>query len=448
MNKKILIESISGIRGIIDQGLTDFVIYDYTNAYHNFCPEGKIVIGRDSRPFGAFYVKKITQFLNDLGRTVIDCGIVPTPTVQFIVEDSDAVGGIVVTASHNPAEWNGLKFLASDGCFLNGEEFHSFINLKGKEIKKINSVGNKIKSEDAIDQHILKICNLKWIDIEKIKRRKFRVAIDTVNGAAAIALPKILLKLGCEIVTINCETSGHFTRGTEPLPENLIDLSNLVLESKSDLGFATDPDADRLAVINNKGKAIGEESTLVLAVDSFLRKNKVKSPIVTNLSTTLAVEKVSEKYDVKVLRSAVGEINVVEMMKKYGSIIGGEGNGGVILKDVHLGRDSLVAAVLILNRLALTNSTISDIMLNFPHFEIIKEKISIDILKDDLFDLISSSFNNAQICWDDGLKLSWEDRWIHIRKSNTEPILRIYVEASTLEQAKNLVNMVKTIVSG
>ena len=444
----MLIESISGIRGIINESFNDSTIRDYANAYHHFCSEGKIVIGRDSRPSGADFALKISKQLTDLGRTVIDCGIVPTPSFEFIVDDPYAVGGIIVTASHNPSEWNGLKFLASDGCFLNREEFDSLFSMKGIENKKINSVGNRINYDLAINDHISRICDVEWIHIENIKSRGFRVAIDTVNGAAAFALPRLLSILGCEVVSINCETSGNFTRGTEPLPENLQDLSKLVLDSESDLGFATDPDADRLAVINNKGKAIGEESTLMLAVDSFLNSNNIKSPIVTNLSTTLAIEKVSEKHGVKVLRSAVGEINLVEMMKEHSSKIGGEGNGGVILKDVHLGRDSLVAATIILHRIALANTTLSTLMENLPQFEIVKEKILIDVVEEDaLFDMISASCNDAEICQDDGLKLSWKDRWVHIRKSNTEPILRLYAEAPTLDEANNLGNFIKTILS-
>lgn len=443
----MLIESISGIRGTVGDDLTHSVICDYANAFHRFCPDGEIIIGRDSRSSGRDFVLEIVGRLTQLGRSVRDCGICPTPTVQYVVGSSVAVGGIIVTASHNPSEWNGLKFVGSDGCFLNSLQIDSLMAMRGLDLEIASTFGTCVKFPDAIDRHISRILDVEWIDLDVIKNCSFKVAVDAVNGAAAVALPNLLSQLGCEIVTINCEPSGNFTRGTEPLPENLKDLSQLVLDERCDIGFATDPDADRLAVIDDNGKPIGEEYTLVLSVDSFLNSTQNSFPIATNLSTTLAIEKIAARHGISVLRSAVGEINVVELMKEHGSQIGGEGNGGVILEEVHLGRDSLVATVAILHRLGLADASLSVVMSHLPSFKILKEKISIEGVHDNIsFEEIANSFQDAILDLRDGLKLSWADRWVHIRKSNTEPILRIYAEAPTKAEVIKLVKRIKSIV--
>ena len=445
----MLIESISGVRGTIEDGLTAEIVRDYAGAFHRFCPDGGIVIGRDSRPSGKEFVSDITDRLKKLGRSVEDCGIVPTPTVQYTVEAGDAVGGIVVTASHNPSEWNGLKFVGRDGCFLNGEEVEELMSLKGADLKASEISGERIEDGSAIDRHIAKICDVGWIDLKAIRNRCFRVAVDAVNGPAAEGLPKLLSAFGCEVVAINCEPTGDFVRGTEPLPENLGELSRVVREESCHVGLAADPDGDRLAIVDENGRAIGEEYTLVLAVDSFLHSADSSAPVVTNLSTTLAVERVAGARDIQVLRSAVGEINVVEMMKANGSLIGGEGNGGVILTEVHLGRDSLVAAAALLQRLSLTDDPLSGVMTALPQFEIVKERVSIEGIEAEiLFEKIATSFDDAAADERDGLKLSWNDRWVHIRKSNTEPILRIYAEAPTKGGAETLAQDVKAIVNG
>lgn len=445
----MLIESISGVRGTIEDGLTAEIVRDYAGAFHRFCPDGGIVIGRDSRPSGKEFASEITDQLMELGRSVNDCGIVPTPTVQYAVESGDAVGGIVVTASHNPSEWNGLKFVGRDGCFLNGDEVETLMALKGAVLEASEVSGEQIEDTEAIDRHIAKICDVGWIDLNAIRSMRFRVAVDAVNGAAAEGLPKLLSAFGCKVVPINCEPTGDFVRGTEPLPENMGELSSVVREENCDVGLASDPDGDRLAIVDENGRAIGEEYTLVLAVDSFLRCTDSSTPVVTNLSTTLAVERVAEAHGIQVLRSAVGEINVVEMMKAHGSLIGGEGNGGVILTEVHLGRDSLVAAAALLQRLSLTDDPLSGVMAELPQFEIVKERVAIDGIEGDtLFEKIAGFFKEAAADERDGLKLTWNDRWVHIRKSNTEPILRIYAEAPTKGKAELLAQNVKSIVSG
>ena len=444
----MLIESISGVRGTVPDSLNNEVVALYAGAFHQFCPKGDIVVGRDSRSSGIHFLTKIVETLMALGRTVNQCGIVPTPTLQYVVDDTEAVGGIIVTASHNPAEWNGLKFLGADGCYLNSSQVKKLMKLKSVDLPDFSyGEGKQIQINDAIDRHITRSCDVSWIDLDAIRQRKFKVAVDAINGAAAVALPELLDRLGCEVVTINCEPTGEFTRGTEPLPENLSDLSQLIQQENCHVGFATDPDADRLAVIDEKGKPVGEEYTLVLALDGFLSTIDSSETVVTNLSTTMAVDKVAERYGAQVTRSAVGEINVVEMMKKTGASIGGEGNGGVILKEVHLGRDSLVAGASILHRLAQTDSNLSEVMNKLPKFEIVKYKVFIEQIDGDtLFQKISDSFDGALIDERDGLKLTWNDRWIHVRRSNTEPIMRIYTEASSEKEAQELAEKVKLII--
>ena len=444
----MLIESISGVRGTVPDSLNNEVVALYAGAFHQFCPKGDIVVGRDSRSSGIHFLTEIVETLMASGRTVNQCGIVPTPTLQYVVDDTEAVGGIIVTASHNPAEWNGLKFFGADGCYLNSSQVKKLMQLKSVDFPELSDgEGKHIQMNDAIDRHITRTCDVSWIDLDAIRQRKFKVAVDAVNGAATVALPELLDKLGCEVVAINCEPTGEFTRGTEPLPENLSDLSQLVQQENCHVGFATDPDADRLAVIDEKGKPVGEEYTLVLALDGFLSTIDSSETVVTNLSTTMAVDKVAERYGAQVTRSAVGEINVVEMMKKTGASIGGEGNGGVILKEVHLGRDSLVAGASILHRLAQTDSNLSEVMNKLPKFEIVKYKVSIERIDGDtLFQKISNSFDSALIDERDGLKLTWNDRWIHVRRSNTEPIMRIYTEASSEKEARELAEKVKLII--
>ena len=444
----MLIESISGVRGTVPDSLNNEVVALYAGAFHQFCPKGDIVVGRDSRSSGIHFLTEIVETLMASGRTVNQCGIVPTPTLQYVVDDTDAVGGIIVTASHNPAEWNGLKFFGADGCYLNSSQVKKLMKLKSVDLPEFSyGEGKQIQINDAIDRHITRTCDVSWIDLDAIRQRKFKVAVDAINGAAAVALPELLDRLGCEVVTINCEPTGEFTRGTEPLPENLSDLSQLIQQENCHVGFATDPDADRLAVIDEKGKPVGEEYTLVLALDAFLSTIDSSETVVTNLSTTMAVDKVAERYGAQVTRSAVGEINVVEMMKKTGASIGGEGNGGVILKEVHLGRDSLVAGASILHRLAQTDSNLSEVMNKLPKFEIVKYKVFIEKIDGDtLFQKISNSFDSALIDERDGLKLTWNDRWIHVRRSNTEPIMRIYTEASSEKEAQELAEKVKLII--
>ncbi len=449
----MLIESISGVRGITEKDLNDKILISFAKGINEFCQDGKILIARDSRKSGEKILSIILQIIKQSGRKIENCGIVPTPTLQYAVGSTNAIAGIMITASHNPIEWNGIKFIDKDGCFFNQKQITKILELKNKFLNQNNFNYEFIKNDyndnaSLIDNHIKKILEISFINFSKIKKRKLKIAVDAVNGAASKALPNLLRDVGCDVVELNCETSGEFNRGTEPIPENLNLLSSVVVNDKCDIGFATDPDGDRLAVVDNNGNPIGEEYTLVLALKYFLESTNYKKPIVTNLSTTLAVDKVAIQNKVEVIRSKVGEINVVEMMKKHQSSFGGEGNGGVIFGDIHLGRDSLVASILITALLSNSLTSISDLMKTLPKFYICKEKVSIgEINENDLFEKLNDIFKNNKRNNLDGLKILFNDEWIHIRKSNTEPIVRIYAESNSLEKANQLINNIKDIIS-
>ena len=445
----MIIRSISGVRGITETHLTPELSVVYARALHQFLPKGVIMAGQDSRPSGEDIIQAMMGELVRLGRTVIYCGIVPTPTVQFMVHNTEAVGGFIVTASHNPIEWNGLKFVREDSTFLHPNECEQLFNLvdKNKELQDAKDLGIIWPEQNAIQKHVIACVSLKCIDLNQIQRRHFKIVIDAVNGAGAHALPSMLESLGCELIELNCEPDGNFTRGTEPLPENLKDLCKAVISHDADAGFAVDPDADRLAVVNEKGEPLGEEYTLVLAADGYLNDTVKNEKFVVNLSTSLALEKLAESKNCSVIRSAVGEINVVNKMNEIGSDLGGEGNGGVILRECHLGRDSLVAVTMVLNRLSQSNETLSEIHQSLPQFEIIKDKVSLEgIDPEELIRKVSGLFNDADKNTLDGIKFTWDDKWVHLRKSNTEPIMRIYAEAPNKDSAKKLVEMVQSCI--
>ncbi len=445
----MLIRSISGVRGLVDSHLTPEISSVYAKALHTFLPDGVIMAGRDSRPSGDMILHSMTEELVRLGRTVIHCGIVPTPTVQFMVHNTEAVGGFIVTASHNPIEWNGIKFLRPDSTFFHPEECQDLFNIvdQNVELDKANESGIVWPEQNAIQKHVIACASISCIDLNRIQRRQFKVVIDAVNGAGALALPSMLEALGCEVIELNCEPDGNFSRGTEPLPENLNDLSAMVKDHNADAGFAVDPDADRLAVVNEHGEPLGEEYTLVLAADGYIKETGNKERFVVNLSTSLALEKLAHQNGSTVERSAVGEINVVNKMNEVNSNLGGEGNGGVILKECHLGRDSMVGATMVLNRMSQTENTLSEIHRSLPIFKIVKDKISVDkIDSDELIDKVSNLFNDADKNDLDGIKFTWDDKWVHLRRSNTEPIMRIYAEAPSKDQALALVSKIKSII--
>ena len=445
----MIIRSISGVRGLIDSHLTTKVIECYARAFHSHLKPGLIFIGRDSRPSGEDLLDSFANELVRLGRDVIICGIVPTPTVQFMVERSEAAGGIIITASHNPIEWNGIKFVRSDGTFFHPNDCDHLFELfdKDKALNDVKSPGMVFPDQNSILKHAINTIELSCIDFKAIKKRQFKVVIDAVNGAGSEALPLLLEYLGCELIKLYCEGNGEFKRGTEPLPENLIDLGKLVLDNNADVGFAVDPDADRLAVVDETGKPIGEEYTLVVAAEGYINNRKKEEIFVTNLSSSMALDKLAEKHSCSVERSAVGEINVVQKMLALNSELGGEGNGGVILKESHLGRDSLVGVAMVLNRMSQEETKISKIHSSLPQFHIVKDKIILDGVDKNIVEKkVKSIFSDAEINSNDGLKLIWNDCWIHIRASNTEPIMRIYAEALSKKAAEKLVEQVKNCI--
>ncbi len=444
----MIIRSISGVRGTAPEFNSE-AIQKYAQAFHIMQPKGVFILGRDTRPSGEEFMDVFAKALILQGRNVINLDIVPTPTVQFMVENTDAAGGVIITASHNPIEWNGLKFVRADGTFLHPSECEELFNNVDSEISLLeNEPGLHYPDVNAIQKHVILVANLSCIKQNEIRKRNFKVVVDAVNGAASLALPVMLEALGCDVIKLYCEGNGDFVRKPEPLPENLNDLCNTVVENNADVGFASDPDGDRLAVVLEDGRPAGDEYTLVLAADGYLQTMGQPETLVTNLSTTMALEKTAEKYNSTVERSAVGEINVVQKMIECGSNLGGEGNGGVILKEAHLGRDSLVAAAMILHRMAMTKEPISSIFDALPQFKIVKDKIEIEgIDKANVFEKAKLVFTNAEFNEVDGIKFSWEDCWIHLRTSNTEPIMRIYAEGITKNDAQLLVDKVKGIIN-
>jgi len=446
----MLIRSISGIRGLVKEDLNRDAIIQYANALHTTLKPGVVYAGRDSRPSGETIIEIMIEELLKRGRTVIYCGIVPTPTIQFMVHTTEAVGGFIITASHNPIDWNGIKFVREDSTFFHLKDceklFGDADNFTPDSLHE-QEKGMLWEEKNAIHKHTVKCTSLECINLDNIRQKKFKVVIDAVNGAGAHALPAMLELLGCEVIILNCEPNGEFTRGTEPLPEQLLGLSEKVINHQADVGFAVDPDADRLAVVDENGQPLGEEYTLVLAADGYLNTMQTKEKFVTNLSTSLALDKLATSRKCSVERAEVGEINVVNKMNDIGANLGGEGNGGVILRECHLGRDSLVAATMVLNRMSQSEDSLSAIYHTLPQYKIVKDKISIKGLdKELLLSKVNDLFPEAEKNTSDGLKFIWEGKWIHLRSSNTEPIMRIYAEASSEQEAQELILKIKRIV--
>ena len=446
----MLIRSISGVRGLVKTDLLPETCVAYAAAVHTMFPDGVIMIGRDSRPSGDLLLDTMVEILLNYGRDVISLGIVPTPTVQFMVERTDAVAGVVITASHNPIEWNGLKFIRGDGTFFRPDECDSLFSVVDAGIEFQNQDierGTIFMDVNAVQKHIIQVASLRSIDINKIRKKKFKVVIDAVNGAGYDAVPRLLESFNCEVIRMNCEPNGEFTRGTEPLPENLEMLSTAVVRNNADVGFAVDPDADRLAVVSEDGKPLSDEYTLAIAGDGYIRQMKTQETFVINLSTSMVLEKIAARYNCSVERTPVGEINVVQKMIDVGAKFGGEGNGGIILKEAHLGRDSLVGCAMVLNRMALTDERLSLIYAGLPQFVIVKDKLAIDGV--DMANLITAAidkFEGAEINTEDGTKFTWDNQWIHLRKSNTEPIIRIYAEAENQDSAQKLIDKMKSLI--
>lgn len=463
----MLIRSASGLRGIAEDHFTHELIDKYISAFISTQNIKSCVIGRDGRPSGKQIAQWVIDSFHKNGINVENCGLATTPTMQVMTEKENFDGGIVITASHNPSEYNGLKFLQADGTFLSPDQCEELFKAvdQNVSINLPDSLGVVSDYSTANEEHIEKVLAAKCIDADKIRKKKFKVVIDAVNGAGSFILPMLCEKLGCEVVTINCNGDGDFARVPEPLAENLDALEKKVLDVGADIGFATDPDGDRLSIVSNKGKAIGEEYSLLLAVMNFFlllsnyddRKGKVsfgelgerrqawnlpfQYGVVTNLSTSKMIDDFLAIYGIKPNRTKIGEAHVVKEMKKRNIWIGGEGNGGLILKEVHLGRDSLVATAMILNLLLLMDKPLHKIISEITPYIFIKDKIKIDNKID--FDSLESVFECDEINNIDGIKFSWPDKWIHIRKSNTEPIIRIFAEASTQDEVDELINTLK-----
>ena len=433
----MLIRSASGLRGIAKDHFTPELIDKYISAFITTQNIKSCVIGRDGRPSGKQISQCVIDSFHKNGINVENCGLATTPTMQVMTEKEHYDGGIVITASHNPSEYNGLKFLQSDGTFLSPEQCEELFKAVDQNVSIVqpDSLGVVSDYSTANEEHIEKVLAAVCIDTDNIRKNKFKVVIDCVNGAGSFILPMLCEKLGCEVITINCNGNGDFTRTPEPLAENLNELEKKVINVGADVGFATDPDGDRLSIISNKGNAIGEEYTLVLAVKNYL--NYQKSIVATNLSTSMMLESIANET----IRTKIGEAHVVQKMNELNIPIGGEGNGGVILKEVHLGRDSLVAISMILSLLSSSGKSISDEISNIPQYLMIKDKILIDDKID--FDSLETIFDCNEINKIDGIKFIWPNKWIHIRKSNTEPIIRIFAEAKNQDEVNELINTLK-----
>jgi len=439
-----LIVSVSGIRGITGDSLTPQNIIKYTSAFAEYCRKNskkkkfRIAVGRDGRLNGDITEGIVINTLRMCGADVISIGIAPTPTVQIATEDMKCAGGISITASHNPQIWNGLKFLNPDGTFLDGDQIEDFKKIAKSEkfeYADLLHTGKIISDNSMSDHHISKLLKLKILDLKKIRSRKFKVVVDAVNSSGSVIVPTLLKELGCKVIELHCDRSGIFPHIPEPLPQNLKSLSKAVKKFKADIGISVDPDADRLVMIMENGKPFGEENTITMIVNHVLRNQSGKNnSAVVNLSTTRAVEDLAAVHNSKVFRSPVGEINVVKEMMKRKSVIGGEGSGGVIYPELHYGRDSLVGIALALNELAQSGLSLSEYLNRLPAYTISKAKIENVKDPENILKQLEKKFrretNITGIRTDDGLKIDFNDHWVHLRKSNTEPIIRIITEAA------------------
>jgi len=446
-----LFASLSGVRGIYGKGLTPEVVKSYTLAFGSlFGP--RIIIGRDTRVSGAEFESIVSKALLSLGCAPVHIGVTTTPTTQLAVEKLNADGGIVITASHNPAEWNALKFVASDGSFIREDGFLALQNKLDSGEYKLTDNPERFSAEyykEANNDHLNLVLSLSHVEGELIRERGFKVAVDCVNGAASEIMPVLLESLGCEVIKIHCEPNGLFPHDPEPLEKNLRDLIDMTSDSNADVGLAIDPDGDRLAIVADGGKYISEEYTLVLAADVVLSKSDKGQKVVTNLSTTNAVDDIAKKHNAEVLRTPIGEINVVERMKETGALIGGEGNGGVILPEAHYGRDALVAAALTLQFMAMRDEPLSEAYSGMPQYFMTKRKIDLGhVPPESALEAVAGYYAGDEIDRQDGVKVIRSEGWIHVRVSNTEPILRIYAEAKDKKTSQALADEAEGVAKG
>jgi len=452
-----LIKSISGIRGTIggkiNENLTPIDTVKFTSAYgvwlknRNNKENIKVVVGRDARISGEMIHNLVVNTLVGLGIDVIDLGLSTTPTVEIAVTMEKADGGVILTASHNPKQWNALKLLNEKGEFLNAKDGEKILEITEKEdfsFADIDNLGEVIQNDSYMDIHVDEVLNLTLVDVEKIKNKKFKIVVDGVNSSGGIIIPKLLQEIGVEVVQLYCNPNGNFPHNPEPLKEHLTDICRLVIQEKTDLGIVVDPDVDRLVFICENGEIFGEEYTLVAVADYVL--SKTKGNTVSNMSSSRALRDITEKHGGKYTASAVGEVHVVELMKQTKAIIGGEGNGGIIYPEIHYGRDAVVGVALFLTHLAEQDKKMSELRADYPSYFMSKNKIeltqktNIDII----FDKIIERYKNENITTIDGVKIDFIEKWIHLRKSNTEPIIRIYTEAKSQKEADNLAQKIIT----
>ena len=445
-----LIKSISGIRGTIGEiegeDLTTNDIVKFTSSFVTILVKNKkinnrkIVVGRDARISGPMVEKIVIDTLVDFGIDVICLGLSTTPTVEIAVTEEKADAGIIITASHNPKNWNALKLLNEKGEFINAVEGKELIKVSEskKFIKVQEKKGDVFFKNDYISRHVNKILELNCVEVDLIKKKRFKIVVDAVNSTGGIAIPMLLEKLNVECIKIYCDPNGEFPHNPEPLPENITELSKSVVKNNADLGIITDPDVDRLAFVCEDGVVFGEEYTLVACSDYYL--GLYKGPTVSNLSSSRALREVTNSHGCEHFFSAVGEVNVVELMKSKKAVIGGEGNGGVILPELHYGRDALVGIALFLSQLAKQNIRVSQLRKSYPDYYISKRKILMDenIDFDKLINSISKKYSNEMISNIDGLKIDFKNSWVQLRKSNTEPIIRVYAEAKSKDKAEEL----------
>lgn len=446
-----LIKSISGIRGTIGdkvgEDLTPQDIILYTSSFAMWIKgnsnkqKNKIVVGRDARISGEMVQGHVINTLTSLGFDVVSLNLSTTPTVEIAVPIENADGGIIITASHNPKNWNALKLLNSKGEFISSSDGQEVLKIAENfnfDSNEKHIIGEVVEKDNYIDHHIEKILKLDLIDIDSIKKKNFKIVVDAVNSTGGIAVPKLLEKLNVNVIKLYCDPTGDFPHNPEPLKENLSDLSELVIKENADLGIIVDPDVDRLAFVCENGDVFGEEYTLVACSDYVLSIKP--GPTVSNLSSTRALKDITQTYNCEYHSSAVGEVNVVEMMKKTGAIIGGEGNGGIILPDIHYGRDALVGIALFLSHLSRTNVNCSQLRNKYPNYYMSKKKkeISSNFDYNKMINFFKNKYSSENINLSDGLKVDFSDSWVQLRKSNTEPIIRIYSEAKNQQAADQI----------
>jgi phosphomannomutase len=438
-----LMVSVSGVRGRVGEALTPEVVATFAAAFGAWASRHgnrTVVVGRDSRVSGPMFTKIVHGALESVGCTVIDIGMAPTPTIQLAVEHHHAAGGLGITASHNPIEWNALKFIGASGLFLSAAEGAEMRALMDAGIPRAtwDQLGHVVRDDDAITRHIAQLLALPFLDVAGIRARRFKVALDCCHGAGDRIMPQLLTELGCEVFAINMEPHGRFHRPPEPVAENLGELATLVKATGADIGFATDPDVDRLALVLDDGKAPGEDYTLAFAARTVLRHRP--GAVVTNLSTSKVVSDVAAEMGVPFHFAKVGEVNVALAMRDVGATIGGEGNGGVILPEMHLGRDAPVGAALMLQLMLEEGRPLSQLVADRPRYVIVKDKLDRpDAPLDAVYETLRTAFPDAVADMQDGLRLDWPDRWVHLRPSGTEPIVRVIAEAPSDTEARQLI---------